>query len=64
MLEKLIFTGYSVKIIFVQERSSKENGPHFQWTWMNPVVLERSTQVLLNQKLACVTMIVFGVCYQ
>ena len=31
---------------------------------MNPVVCERSTQVLLNQKLACVTMVAFGVCYQ
>ena len=30
MQEELIFTGYSFKIIFVQERSSKENGPHFQ----------------------------------
>ena len=48
MLEELIFTGYSFKIIFVQERSAKENGPHFQWTWMNPVVWERSTQVSLN----------------
>ena len=39
---------------------------HRKWSAlsMNPVVCERSTQVLLNQKLTCVTVVVFRVCYQ
>ena len=38
----------------------------FKWSALsiNPAVSERSTQVLLNQKLARVTMVVFRVCYQ
>ena len=30
MPEELIFTDYSFKIVFVEERSYMENGPHFQ----------------------------------